>query len=53
MDEKKVAISFDDGPNPKYTGEILKVLNEYDVKAAFFLIGQNASHVSRTDKKNL
>ena len=43
VDEKKVAISFDDGPNPKYTGKILEILNQHDVKAAFFLIGQNAS----------
>ena len=43
VDEKRVAISFDDGPNPKYTGKILEILNQHDVKAAFFLIGQNAS----------
>ncbi|WP_191090541.1 glycosyltransferase [Niallia endozanthoxylica] len=43
VDEKKVAISFDDGPNPEYTGKILEVLNHYKVKAAFFLIGRNAS----------
>lgn len=42
-EEKKVAISFDDGPDPKYTGKILDILDQYDVKAAFFLIGQNAS----------
>lgn len=42
-EEKKVAISFDDGPDPKYTGEILDILNQHSVKAAFFLIGQNAS----------
>ncbi|WP_071393431.1 polysaccharide deacetylase family protein [Bacillus tuaregi] len=43
VDEKKVAISFDDGPNPKYTGKILEILKKHDVKAAFFLIGQNAA----------
>lgn len=49
VEDKKVAISFDDGPDPKYTGKVLDILNEYDVKAAFFLIGQNASmHPSLT-----
>lgn len=42
-EEKKVAISFDDGPSREYTGKILDILNRYDVKASFFLIGRNAS----------
>jgi len=37
--ERVVAITFDDGPNPKITPLILKVLKEKDVKATFFLIG--------------
>jgi len=51
VDEKKVAISFDDGPNPKYTGKILEILNKHDVKAAFFLIGQNASMYPELTKR--
>ena len=51
VDEKKVAISFDDGPNPKYTGKILEILNQHDVKAAFFLIGQNASMYPELTKR--
>lgn len=38
--EKKVAISFDDGP-VENTLEILKVLDKYKVKAGFFCIGKN------------
>jgi peptidoglycan/xylan/chitin deacetylase (PgdA/CDA1 family) len=38
--EKKVAISFDDGP-VENTLEILKVLEKYKVKAGFFCIGKN------------
>lgn len=38
-DKKQIAISFDDGPAPEYTPEILQVLREGDVKAAFFCIG--------------
>ncbi|KHF38455.1 polysaccharide deacetylase family protein [Halalkalibacter okhensis] len=41
--EKKIAISFDDGPDPRYTKAILDILKEYDVKAAFFIIGSNAA----------
>jgi len=37
--EKEIAISFDDGPVENYTPQILQVLKEHDVKAAFFCIG--------------
>ncbi|NEW05667.1 polysaccharide deacetylase family protein [Paenibacillus sp. SYP-B3998] len=39
--EKKVALTFDDGPDPIYTREILNILQRYNVKAAFFVIGQH------------
>jgi peptidoglycan/xylan/chitin deacetylase (PgdA/CDA1 family) len=39
--EKVIALTFDDGPNPPYTQEILKILEEYSIKATFFLWGQN------------
>ena len=39
---KYVALTFDDGPHPVYTGEILDILAEYDAKATFFVIGKNA-----------
>lgn len=42
MDKPKVAITFDDGPNPKITPLILEVLKNKGVKATFFLIGKNA-----------
>lgn len=38
-DKKVVALTFDDGPTEK-TPEILKMLNDLDVKCTFFLIGQ-------------
>lgn len=40
-EEKIVAITFDDGPHPKYTAEILDILAEYGAKATFFVIGKN------------
>ncbi|HLL80181.1 MAG TPA: polysaccharide deacetylase family protein, partial [Ktedonobacteraceae bacterium] len=35
----EVALTFDDGPNPYYTAQILSVLKQYDVKATFFDVG--------------
>jgi cellulose synthase/poly-beta-1,6-N-acetylglucosamine synthase-like glycosyltransferase/peptidoglycan/xylan/chitin deacetylase (PgdA/CDA1 family)/spore germination protein YaaH len=39
---KEVALSFDDGPDPTWTPKILKVLNQYHVKATFMVIGEEA-----------
>ncbi len=41
-DEKLIALTFDDGPHPTYTEEILDILKEYGQKATFFVVGQNA-----------
>ena len=38
---KKVALTFDDGPHPIYTGRILDILEKYGVRATFFVIGRN------------
>jgi len=40
--KKVVALTFDDGPHPCYTAEILDILAEYGVHATFFVIGKNA-----------
>ena len=39
---KIVYITFDDGPTPDVTEQILEVLDKYSVKASFFCCGQNA-----------
>jgi peptidoglycan/xylan/chitin deacetylase (PgdA/CDA1 family) len=36
-----VALTFDDGPVPPYTSELLSLLRDKNVKATFFIIGQN------------
>lgn len=41
--QKVVALTFDDGPYPPYTQQILTVLAETGTPATFFLIGQNAA----------
>ena len=35
----EVALTFDDGPDPDYTPQLLDTLKEYEVPAAFFVIG--------------
>jgi len=39
--EKKVYLTFDDGPIPEVTPWVLDQLNKYDAKATFFCVGQN------------
>jgi peptidoglycan/xylan/chitin deacetylase (PgdA/CDA1 family) len=40
-DKKVVALTFDDGPDPKYVDEVLQVLSRYSAKATFFLVGKD------------
>lgn len=42
-EEKKIALTFDDGPHPRYTAEILDLLGAYQIKATFFMIGTNVA----------
>jgi peptidoglycan/xylan/chitin deacetylase (PgdA/CDA1 family) len=39
----RVALTFDDGPNPQYTPQVLALLREYRVKATFCVVGENAA----------
>ena len=34
-----VAITFDDGPSPRYTPQILALLKQYHARATFFVLG--------------
>ncbi len=38
---RRVALTFDDGPDPVWTPQILSILEEYHVPATFFVIGEN------------
>ncbi|MBE6616768.1 MAG: hypothetical protein E7627_02310 [Ruminococcaceae bacterium] len=38
---KSIALTFDDGPHPRYTEEIIDILDEYGIRATFFFIGVN------------
>jgi len=39
---RKVALTFDDGPHPEYTPQVLSILNQYGIAASFFVILENA-----------
>lgn len=41
-DMKKIALTFDDGPHPLYTEELLDGLKERGVQATFFVTGEHA-----------
>lgn len=47
---KMVALTFDDGPS-EYTDEILDVLEKYNVKATFFLLGSRVYDYSKELKR--
>ncbi|MEV0152751.1 polysaccharide deacetylase family protein [Micromonospora sp. NPDC050686] len=38
----EVALTFDDGPDPQWTPQVLDLLRAYQVKATFCVVGQNA-----------
>jgi peptidoglycan/xylan/chitin deacetylase (PgdA/CDA1 family) len=42
-DERIVALTYDDGPNPPYTSQILDVLEDEHVHATFFVVGRAAA----------
>ena len=37
--DKAIALTFDDGPHPEYTPQVLAVLDRYHIKASFFWLG--------------
>jgi len=37
-----VGLSFDDGPHPTFTSQVLEILQRHDAQATFFLIGERA-----------
>ena len=40
--KKQIVLSFDDGPDPVWTPQILDILKKYDVPAVFFVVGKQA-----------
>lgn len=46
-----VALTFDDGPNPTFTPQVLAILKKYNIKATFFVVGSNAKKYPDLIKK--
>lgn len=41
-DERAIALTFDDGPDPEHTPAIIEMLARHNVRATFFVIGERA-----------
>ena len=41
--QPEIMLTFDDGPDPAYTGKLLDLLDSYGIKAAFFTVGSFTS----------
>jgi len=40
---RRIALTFDDGPDPKWTPRVLDLLAQHDVRASFFVVGARAA----------
>lgn len=43
-EKKVIALTFDDGPWPKSTAQVLDILKKNDIKGTFFVVGQNVKN---------
>jgi peptidoglycan/xylan/chitin deacetylase (PgdA/CDA1 family) len=48
---RKVALTFDDGPDPEWTERVLGVLAQGRVSASFFLVGERAARAPETVRR--
>lgn len=51
LNDKAVALTFDDGPNPFTTGQVLGALREYGGHATFFVVGRMAEQFPTTVRR--
>jgi peptidoglycan-N-acetylglucosamine deacetylase len=51
LEDKEVVLTFDDGPSPRYSNQILDILAAQCVKATFFLVGEMAHNHSATARR--
>ena len=47
-DGKRIALTFDDGPSPPYTGQVLDILQAHKVRATFFVCGKDVEQHPET-----
>ena len=50
---KTVALTFDDGPHPRYTEQVLALLRKYGIRATFFELGVNLGEVDASGQVTL
>ena len=48
---KRVALTFDDGPHPKNTLKMIELLNKYEAKATFFMLGNRVDFYPEVARK--
>lgn len=51
LKKKEIALTFDDGPHSVYTPRLLKILEQEQVHAVFFVVGKNADREGDTLRK--
>ncbi len=52
-EQKVIALTFDDGPWPESTGQVLDILKKNQIKGTFFLIGQNVKNYPSLVKREI
>ncbi|OMF32191.1 polysaccharide deacetylase [Paenibacillus sp. FSL H8-0548] len=51
--DKKLSLTFDDGPYPEMTNKILDLLKKYNAKATFFVLGNKVERYPETIKREI
>ena len=46
--EKKIYLTFDDGPHPRITPQVLEILKKFNAKVTFFCVGNNVKKYKET-----
>jgi peptidoglycan/xylan/chitin deacetylase (PgdA/CDA1 family) len=47
----KIALTFDDGPDPYYTEQVLDILQEHNIPATFFVVGSQVAKYPEVTKR--
>jgi len=50
-DQNKIALTFDDGPNPPRTDQIINILEEWNIRGNFFILGKWAKRFPDSTKR--
>ncbi|RUT01535.1 polysaccharide deacetylase [Dulcicalothrix desertica PCC 7102] len=53
VEDKVIALTFDDGPAPKYTQQILEILKQENIKATFFCVGEMVHYFPQLAKQEV